>query len=116
MKPRFLADADFNRKIVSGLRRREPSIDFQTALQGGVLGRTDSEVLSIAARANRILVSHDMRTMPAEFARFKQSQPSPGLIVVSQQTDIGLAIEDLLLIWAASTLEEWRDTIAFLPL
>jgi hypothetical protein len=28
MRPRFLADADFNRKIVVGLRRREPAVDF----------------------------------------------------------------------------------------
>lgn len=116
MKPRFLADADFNQKIVSGIRRREPSVDFQTASQGGVLRRPDSDVLLIAARADRILVSHDLRTMSAEFARFKQSQSSPGLIVVSQQTDIGLVIEDFLLIWLASSLEEWRDRIAFIPL
>ena len=28
MRPRFRADADFNQKIVVGLRRREPSVDF----------------------------------------------------------------------------------------
>ena len=65
MKPRFLADADFNQKIVLGLLRREPAIDFQTASQGGVIGRPDPEVLSVAARENRILVSHDRGTMPA---------------------------------------------------
>lgn len=116
MKPRFLADANFNQKIVLGIRRREPAVDFQTALEGGVLGRADSEVLSISARATRILVSHDLKTMPAEFARFTQAQSSPGLILVSQQTDIGAVIEDLLLVWIASTLEEWQDKIAFIPL
>ena len=29
MRPRFQADADFNQKIVLGLRRREPVIDFE---------------------------------------------------------------------------------------
>ncbi len=47
MKPRFLADADFNQKIVLGLLRREPTIDFQTASQGEVIGRPDPEVLAI---------------------------------------------------------------------
>jgi hypothetical protein len=116
MRPRFLADADFNQKIVLGLLRREPTADFQTAQQGGVLGRPDSEVLAIAARENRILISHDRATMPAHFARFTESQSSPGLILVSQEIDIGTAIEDLLLIWAASTMEEWRDRIGFIPL
>lgn len=116
MKPRFLADADLNRKIIFGLRRREPTIDFQEAHEGDVSARPDPEVLSIAARENRILVSHDRRTMPAHFARFRETQSSPGLILVSQNADIGTVIEDLLLIWAASTLEEWRDAIGFVPL
>jgi hypothetical protein len=98
-----------------GLCRREPTVDFQTAHEGGVSARPDPEVLSIAARENRILVSHDRRTMPAPFARFMETQSSPGLIVVSQDADIGTVIEDLLLIWAASTLEEWRDAIGFVP-
>lgn len=115
MKPRFLADADFNQKIIFGLRHREPTIDFQTARQGDLPGRPDPEVLSIVARENRILVSHGRKTMPAYFARFTAEQSSPGLIIVSQDTDIGLAIEDLLLIWAASTIKEWRDKIGFIP-
>ncbi len=86
MKPRFLADADFNRKIILGLRRWEPTIDFQTAHEGDVPARPDPEGLSIAARENRILVSHDRRTMPAHFARFRETQSSPGLILVSQGT------------------------------
>jgi predicted nuclease of predicted toxin-antitoxin system len=116
MRPRFLADADFNQKIVLGLLRREPAIDFRTALQGGALGRPDPEVLALAARENRILISHDRATMPTHFARFTETQSGPGLILVSQETDIGTVIEDLLLIWAASSLEEWRDRIGFVPL
>jgi len=34
MRLRFQADADFNRRIVIGLRRREPAVDFQDALLG----------------------------------------------------------------------------------
>ena len=116
MKPRFLADADFNQKIVLGLLRREPAIDFQTASQGGVIGRPDPEVLSVAARENRILVSHARGTMPAHFTRFTSTQSSSGLILVSQEIDIGTAIEELLLIWAGSTHDEWRDKIGFVPL
>jgi hypothetical protein len=110
-----LADADFNQKIFLGLLRREPTIDFQTASQGDVMGRPGPEVLALAARENRILISHDRATMPTHFARFTESQSSPGLILVSQEIDIGTVIEDPLLIWAASNLEEWRDRIGFVP-
>jgi hypothetical protein len=90
MKPRFQADADFNHKIVIGLRRREPSVDFQSAHQGRVVGVSDPDVLGMAAEAARILVSHDRKTMPAHFARFRKTRPSPELIIVSQDLNIGL--------------------------
>src|SRR5580658_8313813 len=98
MRPRFLADADFNHKIVVGLRRREPSVDFRDARDGGVIGLPDPEVIRVASELGRILVSHDRKTMPGHFARFRETLSSPGIILVSQELDIGAAIEDLLLI------------------
>jgi len=116
MRPRFSADADFNHKIIVGLRRREPAVDFQDAHGGGVLGLRDAEVLHRAAGFGRILISHDHKTMPAHFARFLQSHSSPGLLIVPQNLDIGAVIEDLLIIWAASEADEWRDKVGYLPL
>lgn len=116
MRPRFLADADFNQKIVAAVRRRERAIDFQTALEGGTIGRVDPEVLRLAADSGRILVTHDRATMPRHFARLLEVASSPGLIIVSQDLDIGAAVEDLLLIWTASGAEEWRDKIGFVPI
>jgi len=49
MRIRFQTDADFNQKIVRGLRRREALIDFLDAHEGGVIGLADPEVLTIAA-------------------------------------------------------------------
>ena len=99
MRPRFQADADFNQEIVTGIRRREPSLDFLGARDDGVIGLADPEVLAIAARSDRILISHDRKTMPGHFARFRETQSSPGLIIVPQDLDVGAAIEDLLLVW-----------------
>ena len=116
MRTRFQADADFNQKIVAGLRRREPTIEFQSADEGGVIGRPDPEVLAQAASEGRVLVSHDRQTMPGHFRRFIETQASPGLVILSQELDIGRAIEELLLVWAASEAEEWENTAIFLPL
>jgi len=115
MRPRFQADADFNHKIVIGLRRREPSIDCLGAHEGGVVGIPDPDVLRIASESSRILITHDRRTMPAHFARFPR-QMSPGVIIVSQDLDIGAAIEDLLLIWAVTDSQEWIGKLGFVPL
>lgn len=116
MKPRFQADADLNRRIVAGLRRREPCIDFQDAQAGKVIGKRDPEVLTLAAREGRVLVSHDRRTMLRHFANFIQQKSSPGLIIVSQELDIGQAIEELLLIWTATEASEWQNAAVFVPL
>jgi hypothetical protein len=44
---RFLADADLKRAIVSGVKRREPGIDFRSAQAAGLEGIEDPEVLAI---------------------------------------------------------------------
>ena len=98
MTIRFQADADLRRSIVLGVRRREPVIDFRDAHEAGLRGLTDEQVLELAARHNRVLVSHDQKTMPQHFARFVASSTSPGLLIIPQRMPIGLAIEGILLI------------------
>lgn len=116
MTVRYQADADLNQAIVTGVLRREPTIDFQTAFAAGLEGVKDQEVLAIAAQQGRILISHDRKTMPSEFASFITSDQSSGVIIVSRKLSIEAVIEELLLIWAASTAEEWFNRIAKLPL
>lgn len=116
MTIRYQADADLNQAIVTGVLRRESTIDFQTAFAAGLEGVKDIEVLEIAAQQGRILVSHDRKTMPSEFAAFIISNQSSGVIIVSRKLPIEAVIEELLLIWAASSGEEWVNRIAKLPL
>lgn len=106
MTVRYQADADLDQAIVTGVLRREPTIDFQTAFAAGLEGVKDPEVLAIAAKQERILVSHDRRTMPLEFAEFIISNQSSGIIIVSRKSPTEIVIEELLLIWAASSAEE----------
>jgi len=49
MKVRFLADADLNKAIVTGVLRREPALDFLTAQSAGLRGLKDPAVLALAA-------------------------------------------------------------------
>lgn len=116
MTPRFQADEDFNQRIVLGLRRREPAIDFRGARAGDLIGAADATVLRLAAESGRIRISHDRKTVPAHLARFLEGNTSPGVIIVSQGLDVGAAIEDLLIIWAASDAEEWRNQLGFVPI
>jgi hypothetical protein len=53
--------------------------------------------------------------MPGYLSRFRESRLSSGVIIVAQDLDIGAAIEDLLLIWAASDAKEWVNRLGFVP-
>ena len=79
-----------------------------------MIGIADPDVLAVAAESSRILISHDRKTIPAHFARFLRTRSSPGVIIVSQDLDIGAAIDDLLLIWAATDAEEWAGQLGFI--
>src|SRR5713226_3912960 len=117
MPIRFQADADFNQIIVNAIARRYPEIDFRTATVAGLAGLKDADVLALAARDNRILITHDHSTMPRHFGEFIRATPSPGLIVVPQQSlPVREVVDALILIWAVTQPEEWVNRIAYLPI
>jgi len=116
MKVRFQADSDLNEDIIKGVVRREPTVDVQTANEVNLRGLLDRQVLALAAHENRILVTHDRRTMPRHFANFIVNEKSPGVMIIAQKVSVNAAIEELLLIWAASDAQEWRNLIVDLPL
>jgi hypothetical protein len=72
-------------------------------------------VLWIAAQDGRVLVTHDRKTMPAEFGAFIVSQTSSGVLILSQNLPVSDAIESLILVWEASTAEEWINQIMSIP-
>ncbi|HYL75352.1 MAG TPA: DUF5615 family PIN-like protein [Bryobacteraceae bacterium] len=113
---RFLADANLDQDIVAGILRREPALDFQLP-QGVIPERMpDPEVLAVAASLGRILVTHDVRTMPRHFGEFIKGCDCPGLILIPRSMPIAQAIEELLLIWHVSEVEEWTNRFRRLPL
>ena len=116
-RPEFLADHDLNEHIVDGVLRREPSIRWIRVREVGLDKRPDTEILEYAAQEGLIVVSHDVNTMPAPaFTRVEEGLPMAGLLMVHQSDPVGRIIDDLALIWSATTAEEWRDQVCFLPL
>ena len=116
MTVRFLADEDLDSAIVDGLRSREPAIDILDSKRAGYRGIKDPLLLEIAAQQERILISHDRRTMTGYFReRLATGKSSPGLFFVPQRIAVGDVIESLVLIWSASQSGDWLNTIAYLP-
>ena len=115
MKIRFQADADLRQPIVTGLKRREPAVDFKAAQESGLTDLDDAAVLGICANEGRLLVSHDVSTMPEHFARFIESQTSSGVILISQSLPYRDAIERLHRMWLTTDADDWENVLSFLP-
>jgi predicted nuclease of predicted toxin-antitoxin system len=114
---RFLADENFNRKIVVGLRRRIEDLDLVRVQDVGLRTAEDPAVLEWAAEDGRVLLTHDIQTVP-DFAhqRVIAEQPMAGVIVVPTLMALATAIEDLELVVGASLDDEWDGQVRYLPL
>lgn len=116
MRIRFQADADLDGRVIRGLKRRSQDVDIRSSAQAGLTGLEDPEVLRLAAEAGRILVSQDRRTMPGHFAEHVAMRKSPGVILLREEVSIAVAIDELMLVWAASEAEEWINRLVWIPL
>ncbi|MBV8844085.1 MAG: hypothetical protein JO307_14850 [Bryobacterales bacterium] len=72
--------------------------------------------MKLAYSVGRVLVSHDVRTMPRWFKQCIGERRCAGLILVPDRLPIRDAIEDLLLIWQLTDGEEWLNRLERLPL
>ncbi|MCS6919064.1 MAG: DUF5615 family PIN-like protein [Fimbriimonadales bacterium] len=114
---RIAADENFSAAILEGLIRRLPRLDALTVQQAGLQGANDTQVLEWAASENRILLTHDWRTMPRHaMNRVERGQLMPGVIVVPRSMPIGQAIEEVELVLGASLPGELNGRLVRLPL
>ena len=115
--PPFLADENFNNDLLRALLRHLPDLDVVRAQDTGVAGADDPALLAWAADEGRILLTHDVRTIPRHaYERVRAGLSLPGVVVVAGTTDLGEALDDLFAIIAASRDDEWPDQVRFVPL
>ena len=115
MKVSYQADNDLRKAIVRGVVRREPLMNFRSAQAARLDGVPDPQVLAFAAGEGRILVSHDLQTMPKHFRQFTQVRRSPGVLLIRQDLPVSQAVESLVLIWEASEPDEWENRVCLVP-
>lgn len=114
---RLLADENFNRRIVRSLLRREPTLDVVSLSEVGLGGASDPDVLFWAASEGRILLTHDVNTVPRfAYERVAAGEAMPGVFAVPAAAPIGEVVEDLLLLARASTEDEYEGQVLYLPL
>ena len=114
---RFLADENFDNNIVHGCLRRLPGLDLLRVQDVDLVAADDPIILEWAAADGRVLLTHDVSTMP-DFAyeRVGQGLPMPGVFVIRQSLPVGQVIDELLLLAAGSREGEWEGQVLHLPL
>jgi hypothetical protein len=114
---RYLADEDFDNRILRAFRRREPNLDWVRVQDIGLSGCDDEQVLQFAAEDRRVVLTRDVSTMTAAAnSRIERSEPMPGLIVVPHRLAIGRAVDELVFLPTESTANEWDGQVIYLPL
>ena len=113
----FLADENFDYRIVRGLLDRHPELEVVRAQDVGLSRQDDPAVLEWAARERCILLTHDASTMTKyAYERVRAGLPMPGVLEISQSFPIGPAIEQIWLAAAYSEEREWESRVRYPPL
>jgi hypothetical protein len=114
---RWLADENLNTDIVRGLLRRKPDLDIVRVQDAGLSGVDDPALLAWCAAQNRVLITHDVRTVTAyAYRRTSRGEPMPGVFEVSRSVPVSVVIEDVLLLTECSYEGEWEGQVRYLPL
>ena len=114
---KFLADENFNGDILRGVLRRNSGLDIIRVQDTALVGRDDPTVLEWAAAENRILLTHDVKTMTKfAYARVAASLPMPGVFEVNLNAPLGEVIEEILILAECSRENEWEGQVRYIPL
>jgi predicted nuclease of predicted toxin-antitoxin system len=113
----LLVDQNFNQHIVEGLMRRDPGLDLIQVRDIGLEVAPDPTILEWAAQHDRVLLTHDRRTIPPfAYARVAAGQKMPGVFLVSDDMPTGQAIDEILLAVHCLAPDECKDIVKYFPL
>lgn len=115
---RIVIDEDFDHRKLRGLVCWSPNLDYVLAQELSLFRvHGDPALLEWAAAEGRVLVTHDMRTMPKHaYDRIEAGEPVAGVIVVPKQLPISEVVEELHLIVECCDPSEFADQVKYLPL
>jgi predicted nuclease of predicted toxin-antitoxin system len=110
-------DENFDRHILRALLRRLPELNAADVVTAGLGGAGDPEVLAWAASEDRVMLTHDVRTMTRfAYDRVREGLPMPGVIEVRSQTTVREVLDDLVLIITCATAADLVAQVRYVPL
>ena len=112
-----MIDENFDQRILRGLRLEVPHVDYIVVQETELKSLRDPLLLAWAAENQRILVTHDVTTIPKYASeRVRSSQSMPGVIVIPEDLAVGKAIEELATLIECCEPEELNNQVKYLPI
>jgi hypothetical protein len=116
--PRFLVDEHVPAKLVKNLRTREPGMELLCVGESGApaRGTLDPDLLLAAEAQGRVLLTMDRKSMPQHLTdHFAAGHHTAGVILIRQGFALPVIRDGILLIWGATTADEWVDQTKYIP-
>ena len=114
---RLLIDENFDQRILRGLKLEIPDTDYAVAQEIELGGLPDPLLLAWAAEHQRILVTHDVNTIPKyAYERIRAGQLMPGVFVIPEDLAVGVAIAELARLVECCGSDELANQVKYLPI
>lgn len=114
---KFAADENFNNDVLRGVLRLNPNVDIVRIQDAELRGVYDPAVLAWAAEQNRVLLTHDVKTMTKyAYERVTAGLSMPGVFEVSLDMPLGEIIEEIIILAECSLENEWEGQVRYLPI
>lgn len=114
---KFLADENFNNHVVRALLERKKGFDILRVQDVGLSGIDDISILEFSTLENRILLTHDVKTITKyAYEKMEKGEKVCGIIEIDRAIPIASAVDDILLLAECSSENEWDNQIIYLPL
>lgn len=114
---RFATDENFKGEVLDALRSRIAGLDVVRVQDTHMYEADDPDLLAWLADEGRILLTHDVNTMPGYvYQRVNADLPVPGVIVVRQTAPIGQVIDELEIMVGASSPADFENQVKFIPI
>jgi hypothetical protein len=111
---RLYFDHNVQRAVAQGLRLR--GVDLLTSLEDGTERLPDPELLDRAMSLGRVLFSMDIDLVIEAERRQHEGVEFAGVLFARQGTPIGLLVEELEIVAAATDPDEMQGALIRLPL
>jgi hypothetical protein len=80
------------------------------------LGSIDADILMWAERVDRIIITEDTATFPAELAaHLRLGRTSPGVFVIRPSATVAVVLSWLELVGADNQRASWADKVTYVP-